>query len=106
MNQFDLAANPMTTCFQDTPDLTPFTALPNQIPLDEMNKKLADTRGAERYWAEKSLALELDDVDKADEWTFNRIIWHSVKGYDTPYPKLANSFDILGEEEEEEGERE
>jgi YVTN family beta-propeller protein len=102
MNQFDLGANPMTGCFTETPDLTPYTAVPNRIPLDEMNKKLADIRGKERYWAVKSAEMPLDDIDKADEDTFNRVIWHSVKGYDVPYPKLANALDVVGEDEEEE----
>ncbi len=89
MTQFDLAANPMVECFQNTPDLTPYAALPNNIPLDEMNPKLAALRGKERHYAKLSNELPLDDIDLADETTFNRILWHAVKGYDTPYPKLA-----------------
>jgi len=30
----------------------------------------------------------LDAPDQADEDTLNRIIWHSVKGVDSPYPAL------------------
>ncbi len=86
MNQFDLAATPMRNCFQDKPDLKPFTSVPNRIKLDEMNPALEKLRGKQRYWAEKSLALDLDHGDAADEDTLNRILWHSVKGYDTPYP--------------------
>ncbi|MBI4557295.1 MAG: beta-propeller fold lactonase family protein [Candidatus Hydrogenedentes bacterium] len=89
MNQLTMAANPMTECFQEIPDLTPYTALPNNVPLDEMNPKRVSLRGKQRYWAEKSMELPLDDIDQADEDTLNRILWHSVKGYDTPYPKLA-----------------
>ena len=37
MNQHDLAAAPMSTAFTDSPDLTPYKALPNESPLDEMN---------------------------------------------------------------------
>ncbi len=37
MNQFDYAAEPMADCFTDTPDFTPYKALPNNIPLDELN---------------------------------------------------------------------
>jgi hypothetical protein len=32
------------------------------------------------------LAQDLSDVDRIDDETFNRIIWHAVKGYQTPYP--------------------
>jgi hypothetical protein len=40
-----------------------------------------------RYWAEKSEALALDDLDEADEDTLNRIVWHATRGWDTPYPE-------------------
>ena len=35
MNQEDRAAEPMTNAFTDTPDLTPYTYLPNEIPLTQ-----------------------------------------------------------------------
>ncbi len=35
------------------------------------------------------MELPLDDIDLADEGLFNRILWHSVKGYDVPYPTPA-----------------
>jgi YVTN family beta-propeller protein len=86
MNQLDLVADPMTDCFQGKRDLTPYTAIPNKIPLDEMNAPLRALKGEQRYWAEKSMELDLDEVDRADEETFNRILWHAVKGYNVPYP--------------------
>ena len=36
------------------------------------------------------MEMPLDDIDEADEDIFNRIIWHSVKGYDVQYPDLAS----------------
>ncbi len=86
MTQIDLTATPMVQCFQEKPDLTPFKAVPNKIKLDELNPQLHALQGQQLYWAKKSMELDLDDVDEADEDTLNRIIWHSVKGYDTPYP--------------------
>jgi YVTN family beta-propeller protein len=88
MTQLDLSATPMRNCFQEKPDVTPFTSIPNQIALDEMNPALQKLQGRARYWAEKSLALKLDKADEADEDTLNRILWHSVRGYDTPYPEM------------------
>src|SRR5262249_35522865 len=41
MNQFDRAAHPMAPAFTTEADLTPFEALPNTIPLDEMNTPVA-----------------------------------------------------------------
>jgi YVTN family beta-propeller protein len=89
MNQFDAAAEPMGDCFTDTPDLTPYKALPADIPLDELNPPLESLRGEALHWAKMSLEQDLDDVDRIDEDTFNRIIWHAVKGYDVPYPVLS-----------------
>ena len=86
MNQFDLAAEPMVDCFTETPDFTPYTALPNIIPLDELNPPLESLHGDALHWAQKSMEQDLSDVDRIDEDTFNRIIWHAVKGYDVPYP--------------------
>lgn len=89
MNQFTMAANPMLDCFAETPNLAPYVCKPNNIPLDEMNKKVALLKGKQRYYARKSLEMPLDDIDQADETLFNQIIWHAVKGYDVPYPKFA-----------------
>jgi len=89
MNQLDLAAEPMTDCFTEKPDFGTYKALPNNVPLDKLNPPLMGLVGKQRYWAEKSLEQDLDDVDRIDEDTFNRIIWHAVKGYDVPYPVLS-----------------
>lgn len=86
MTQFDLSATPMVQCFTDKPDLTPYTALPNRIPLDQMNKPLGQLNGKELYWAKKSMELNFEKEDEADEDTLNRILWYATRGYDTPYP--------------------
>jgi len=93
MNQLDLAADPMIDCFTDVADFTPYTALSNNIPLDELNPPLQSLQGDALYWAEKSMAQDLSDVDRIDEDTFNRIIWHAVKGYDVPYPGEKNNLE-------------
>jgi YVTN family beta-propeller protein len=85
MNQLDLSATPMQKCFQDKADLTGYKCLQNRIKLDEMNPSLNSLKGASLHWAKKSLELDLDDGDAADEDTLNRILWHSVRG-DKPYP--------------------
>jgi len=89
MNQLDLAAEGMTECFTEKADFTPYSALPNNIPLTDINPPLGSLDGKARYWAEKSMEQDLDDLDRIEEDTFNRIIWHAVKGYDTPYPEYA-----------------
>ena len=85
LNQFDLAAEPMFTTLRRRPDFTPYTALPNQIPLDEMNPSLAGLQGLQRELAEFSLTIDSSEPDTAPADLLNRAIWHSVKGFDTPY---------------------
>ncbi len=86
MNQMDALSPLMTACFRQKPDLTPWTCVPANIPLDEMNKDTSALSGSERRWAELSGDLPLDQPDLADEDTLNRILWHAVKGGDAPYP--------------------
>jgi YVTN family beta-propeller protein len=86
MNQMDLAATPMRNCFRADPDVTPYMHVANRVALDEMNKPLAQLDGKAREWAKKSLELNLDEGDAADEDTLNRIIWFSVRG-EEPYPE-------------------
>lgn len=86
MNQLDLSATPMRGCFQAKADLTPYTHVPNKIALDDMSPPLKALKGPALYWAKKSLQLDLDDADQADEDTLNRILWHSVRG-EEPYPE-------------------
>jgi YVTN family beta-propeller protein len=88
MNQLDLTAEAMLDCFTDKPDFTPYKAVQNNIPLDQLNPVLSSLAGDQLYWAERSMEQDLDDVDRIDEDVFNQIIWHAVKGYNRPYPKL------------------
>ncbi|MEX0714789.1 MAG: bifunctional YncE family protein/alkaline phosphatase family protein [Pirellulales bacterium] len=90
MNQFDASATPMATCFTDKPDFTPYRSVPNNIPLDRLNPPLqAIDDPRQLHWAKISLELPLDDIDQADEDTFNRILWHAVRGNDDTYPSWA-----------------
>ncbi len=90
MNQMDASATPMFDCFTETPDFTPFTALANNVPLDEMNpdpKKIADPLLRKNAYA--SARLPLDKVDQCPEDVMNRILWHAMKGSSVPYPEWA-----------------
>jgi hypothetical protein len=86
MNQMDAMAPAMRECFTNTPDLSPYAALPNQIPLDEMPKPMAQLHGKELYWAKQFAAMRFDEPDLNDDNLLNRILWHSVKGVNAPYP--------------------
>jgi hypothetical protein len=92
MNQMDATATPMTDCFVSTPDMTPFVALTNNIPLDQMNppaKKISDA--VLRKDAYVSARLPLSKPDQCPEDTLNRILWHAMKGPRVPYPVWAVS---------------
>ena len=90
MNQFDASATPMTDCFTDTPDFTPFTAVPANIRLDEMNPPAkAISEPALRRDALASEAMNFREVDKAPEDALNRILWRAMKGPRAPYPEWA-----------------
>jgi hypothetical protein len=86
LNQYDLAAEPMFSAFTSQPDETAYEALPNRIPLDEMNPPLQATRGLQHRLALESMKMDFDEPDAAPEELLNRVIWHSVKGYSTPFP--------------------
>lgn len=88
MSQFDLVATPMVDCFIDKPNFTSYKALPNQIPLDQMNPKLSSLKGRQLYWAKKSMEMPLEEMDEAEDDELNKIIWYAVRGYDVPYPKI------------------
>ena len=89
MNQFDASAVPMSDCFTDTPDLTPFVAVPNTVPLDQMNGGTKAELGPQRY--HDMLASERMDFsrpDKAPEDILNRTLWRAMRA-DEPYPEWA-----------------
>ena len=86
MNQFDQAADPMFSVFSAKPDPTPYTALKNQIPLNEMNPQISALHGLRRQMAIASTKMNFSEPDRAPEDLLNHVIWWSVRGYDKPYP--------------------
>ena len=101
MNIQDAIANPMTECFTQTPDLTPFKALPSNIPINEMNPPLNALRGRALHFARKSMLPVFDKVDSGHDDLLNRILWFAAKG-NTPYPARYAGATGSGETDEEE----
>ncbi|HEY0779808.1 MAG TPA: bifunctional YncE family protein/alkaline phosphatase family protein [Gemmatirosa sp.] len=85
MSQFDAYARPLRDVWAASPDLRPYTVLTPSIPLEERNTA-ANTTPAD---ARASAHLALDVEDAADETTFNRVLWHTIKGPGVPYPATA-----------------
>jgi len=90
MNQFDASATLMTACFQDRPDFTPFTAVPNRVPLDQMNPDPARIKDPLlKKQALLSGRLDFSRVDACPEGVLNRILWHAMKGSTAVFPGWA-----------------
>ncbi|MBI3877924.1 MAG: bifunctional YncE family protein/alkaline phosphatase family protein [Verrucomicrobia bacterium] len=90
MNQFDATATPMFDCFTDTPDFTPFTAVPNNVPLDQMNLAANTIKDPLlRQHANASARMNFKQPDKCPEDLLNRILWHAMKGSAASYPAWA-----------------
>ena len=90
MNQLDATATPMFDCFSNVPDLTPFTAVSNNIPLDQLNpepRAISDPLLRKNAFA--SARLPLEKADQCPDDLLNRILWHAVKGSAAPYPVWA-----------------
>lgn len=90
MNQFDASASPMFECFKNEPDLRPFTARANRVPLDELNPEpsaIADP--IQRADAVASAAIDWSAMDRAPEDVLNRILWRAMRGTGDPYPEWA-----------------
>ncbi|HET6383675.1 MAG TPA: alkaline phosphatase family protein [Armatimonadota bacterium] len=86
MTAFDASATPMTDCFTDHPDFTPYDAVPNLIPLDEMNPSPQAIRDpVRRHYALVSAHLPLKQADQCPDDLLNHILWNAQKG-NAPYP--------------------
>lgn len=72
MTQYDAAATPMLAAFTDQPDFTPWDHL---APKTDLNAK----NPARGELAQRSLRLDLSDIDRADPAEFNAILWKWAK---------------------------
>ncbi len=98
MNVQDAIANTMKECFSEKIDLTPYTAIPPNIPFDELNPGLSSLSGKALHYAKKSMLPEFEGVDSGNDDLLNRILWFAAKG-NSPYPsKYAG---VSGEEEDD-----
>ncbi|MFO0790095.1 MAG: bifunctional YncE family protein/alkaline phosphatase family protein [Pirellulales bacterium] len=90
MNQFDASALPMWDCFNNEPNLTPYSSVPATLALDQMNPgttAIADPELKED--AITSAALDLRGPDRAPEDVLNRILWRAMRGTKAAYPEWA-----------------
>jgi hypothetical protein len=88
MNQHDKLARPMADAFTDTPDLTPYIFIPNQIPLDTLNA--AATNKLQKAWQIEVARYFPKGPDQkpdvADPNLLNHAIWYVNTKFSKPYP--------------------
>jgi len=73
MTQYDAAAMPMWRCFSEQPNNTPFTSLPANVDLNEVNP--AGTK-----LAAMSKGLDFSKEDVIPDQVMNVITWKAVRG--------------------------
>lgn len=86
MSLFDLIANDLRNSFQATPDYTPYTAQVPRQSIYEANPPLKALRGRALRASRETLRMNFEEPDAAPTGKVNRMIWASVRGWDTPYP--------------------
>ncbi len=91
LSLFDMIATDMRASFQEEPDTTPYTAVKPEQNLLERNPELKALRGPARDAAARSARFRWDVPDAAPSRQLNRILWHSIKGWSTPYPGVKQA---------------
>lgn len=96
MSQYDASATPLHDCFTINPDLTPYTARPNRVNLNQLNTAMGSL-------SDQSWKLNLEEVDRAPDDLFSEIIWKTVRGEHAqmPAPRRAAFVKVSAEAEEE-----
>ena len=103
LTQFDLTASPMFDCFRNVADVTPFTHVPANTPLNigPGGTPIAGTGPAnytmrmtpiQRAWNVASNRMtrgKEGKADSVDENFLNHVIWYSATNWKRPYPGEA-----------------
>ncbi|HVW16577.1 MAG TPA: bifunctional YncE family protein/alkaline phosphatase family protein [Mucilaginibacter sp.] len=93
MNVLDATALPMFKCFSGRPSSYVYTAVPNRIPINDINKGFSQLKGKALFYAKASSGRQFDYVDAGNDDLLNRILWFAGKG-NKPYPvKLVGKGD-------------
>jgi hypothetical protein len=85
MTQFDAAATPMVKSFTDHPDMTPYSVIVPEQPLDQVN-------AASAPMAAESALMNFSHEDRAPENLLNLAIWQGVKGAHSPMPAPVHAL--------------
>jgi YVTN family beta-propeller protein len=94
MTQFDAAATPMFNAFQAKPDLRPYDLVSAEVSLQERNT-------AKSWGSAASAKMDFTKEDATPEQVLNEIIWHSVRGANSPMPAPVHAAFVFGYSKEE-----
>jgi hypothetical protein len=106
LSLFDLIATDMRNAFHSTPDNTPYSSTQPKQSLFEQNPLASALHGAERKAAIASNRMIFNVPDAAPAAELNRILWHNVRGWKTPYPRTSSSVLFPGELDDDDDEHE
>ena len=94
MSQYDAAATPMFNSFQAKPDLRPYQFLPVNVDLNERNGRTA-------WGSDLSKKMNFAKEDAADDLLLNEVIWHSLRGADSPMPAPVRAAFVFAHDKED-----
>ncbi len=80
MNVIDATALPMFDCFGDMKQAYTYKVIPNNIPLNEMNKRVVQLKGKAKYYAKLSANKAFKELDSGNDDIMNKILWFAAKG--------------------------
>lgn len=92
LSLFDLIATDMRASFTTTADYTPYEAVTPAQDLFEINPPAKALKGEARRGAQQSARMNWAQPDAAPSDRLNRILWHHIKGWNTPYPGVRKSI--------------
>ncbi|MDP4285675.1 MAG: alkaline phosphatase family protein [Bacteroidota bacterium] len=85
MTVTDATALPMFDCFSSTMHSYQYNVIANNIPLNTMNKQVAQLKGKAKYFAKLSATKAFKEEDSGEDDLMNKILWFNAKG-DEKYP--------------------
>jgi hypothetical protein len=91
LSLFDLIANDMRASFRNDPNFTAYEAVQPKQDLFEMNPPVQALSGPARQAALDSAQMRFDVPDAAPTERLNRILWHTIRGWETPYPQVRQA---------------
>ncbi|MBC8167177.1 MAG: hypothetical protein H7Y20_15070 [Bryobacteraceae bacterium] len=92
LSLFDLIANDLRNSFTKTPDLRAYEAVVPKQDLFEAIPPLSQLSSPARTAALETLEMRFDVPDAIPMRRYAQMIWHSVHGWDVPFPRAREAM--------------